>query len=179
MCALRWVGTHAKEYNFDLNRLVTTGESAGGHLALALGMIPTSAGFDRECPGPNLPRVATIVNWYGPSDVSDLLTEGPHQTTWAVQWFGSLAYKTELAKKLSPIDYVHPGQPPVIEIQGDADPAVPYAQATRLQAALAKANVPHQLVTIPNGKHGNFTPEERVKIYEAVRRFLSEQRLMN
>jgi acetyl esterase/lipase len=179
MCALRWVGAHAKEYNIDLNRLVTSGESAGGHLALALGMIPASAGFDRECPGPALPKVAAIVNWYGPSDVTELLTEGPHQTTWAVQWFGSLPYKAELAKQVSPIEYVRPGQPPVIEIHGDADPAVPYAQATRLQEALAKANVPHELVTIPNGKHGNFTPDERIKIYVAVRDFLTRVHVMN
>ena len=31
--------------------LVVTGESAGGHLALALGTIPESEGLDRECAG--------------------------------------------------------------------------------------------------------------------------------
>src|ERR1700733_5951010 len=35
LCALRWIGVHAKEYNFDLDQVVVTGPSAGGHLALA------------------------------------------------------------------------------------------------------------------------------------------------
>src|SRR5262245_6619971 len=46
LCALRWVIRNAKEYGFDLTRIVTTGYSAGGHLALTTGMIPASAGLD-------------------------------------------------------------------------------------------------------------------------------------
>src|SRR5712671_2007306 len=51
LCALRWVYRNAKQYNIDVNRIVLTGNSAGGHLALTTGMIPASAGLDRECPG--------------------------------------------------------------------------------------------------------------------------------
>ena len=52
-CALRWVIQNAKEYGLDVNRLVVTGYSAGGHLALTTGMLPASAGLDRQCPGPD------------------------------------------------------------------------------------------------------------------------------
>src|SRR5262249_20095246 len=38
-CALRWVVAHAKDYNFDAGRIVVSGASAGGHLALTTGMI--------------------------------------------------------------------------------------------------------------------------------------------
>src|SRR5580692_11432783 len=65
LCALRWVGLHAKLHHIDTSRLVVTGDSAGGHLALTTGMIPESAGLDRECPGVPLPKVAAIVDWYG------------------------------------------------------------------------------------------------------------------
>src|SRR5207249_6493992 len=37
-CALRWVIAHAKEYNLDPERLVVSGDSAGGHPALTTGM---------------------------------------------------------------------------------------------------------------------------------------------
>ena len=50
-CALRWVIQNAKQYNFDTGKLVVTGHSAGGHLSLTTGMLPASAGLDRECPG--------------------------------------------------------------------------------------------------------------------------------
>jgi len=50
-CALRWIYQNAKQYKFDLDNIVTTGQSAGGHLALTTAMIPESAGLDRQCPG--------------------------------------------------------------------------------------------------------------------------------
>ena len=69
LCALKFVVAHAKDYNIDTARVVTSGESAGGHLALTTGMIPDSAGLDRQCPGINfqgrgagVPKVAAIVN---------------------------------------------------------------------------------------------------------------------
>jgi acetyl esterase/lipase len=56
-CALRWIYQNAKQYKFDLDNIVTTGQSAGGHLALATGMIPESAGLDRQCPGRPAPHL--------------------------------------------------------------------------------------------------------------------------
>ena len=35
-CALRWVISKAKDYNLDVNKLVVTGNSAGGHLAACM-----------------------------------------------------------------------------------------------------------------------------------------------
>jgi acetyl esterase/lipase len=172
LCALRWVAQQAKTYGFDTARLVVSGDSAGGHLALTTGMIPESAGLDRECPGVALPKVAAIIDWYGITDVNDLL-DGPNRKNYAVTWLGSMPNREEIAKRVSPLTYVRAGLPPVLSIQGDADPTVPYQHSVRLQEALAKVGVPHELVTIPGGKHGNFTPEERTKIYVAIRSFLA------
>jgi acetyl esterase/lipase len=172
LCALRWVAQQAKTYGFDTTRLVVSGDSAGGHLALTTGMIPESAGFDRECPGVPLPKVAAIVDWYGITDVNDLL-DGPNRKSYAVTWLSSMPNREEIARRVSPLTYVRAGLPPVISIQGDADPTVPYSHSVRLQEALAKVGVPHELVTIPGGKHGNFTPEERTKIYVAIHAFLA------
>lgn len=176
LCALRYVATQAKTYNIDVNRLVVSGESAGGHLALTTGMIPESAGLDRECPGAPLPKVAAIIDWYGIADVVDLL-DGPNRKAYAVQWLGSLPNREEVARRVSPLTYVRAGLPPVLAIQGDADPTVPYQHSVRLTEALTKAGVPNQLVTIPGGKHGGFSPEERTKIYLAIREFLAKSGL--
>ena len=72
-CALRWVISKAKDYNFDISKLVVTGHSAGGHLSLMTGMLPASAGLDRQCPGNEELKVAAIINWFGITDVGDLL----------------------------------------------------------------------------------------------------------
>src|SRR5213593_2485728 len=105
MCALRYVGNQAKTYDIDTSRIVVTGESAGGHLALTTGIIPDTAGFDRECAGVPLPKVAAIVNWFGITDVYDVI-EGPHRANAAMQWFGSLPNREELARHVSPLTYV-------------------------------------------------------------------------
>src|SRR3954466_513042 len=49
LCALHWIGRNAQKYHFDLSKVIVTGESAGGHLALTTAMIPPSAGFENEC----------------------------------------------------------------------------------------------------------------------------------
>jgi acetyl esterase/lipase len=176
-CALRWVISKAKDYNFDVNKLVVTGNSAGGHLALTTGMLPASAGLDRECPGNEELRVAAIVNWYGITDVGDLL-DGPNMKTYAVTWLSSLTNRYEIAKRVSPLEYVRAGLPPILTIHGDADPTVPYSHGTRLHEALTKAGVPNQLLTIPGGKHGGFTREETLKIFATIQQFLQKYNLV-
>jgi len=173
LCALRWVIRNAEQYGFDTSRIVLTGYSAGGHLALTTGMIPASAGLDRQCPGDEPLQVAAIINWYGITDVADLL-EGPNMRTYAVQWMGSMPNRKEIAARVSPLTYVRAGLPPILTIHGDADPTVPYSHALRLRDALDKAGVPNRLHTVPGGGHGNFTTEQYQQVYETVRQFLSE-----
>jgi hypothetical protein len=55
---------------------------------------------------------------------------------------------------------------------------VPYPEAVRLHEALVKANVPNQLVTIAGGGHGQFSAEDRVKIYVTIREFLTKNGVM-
>jgi acetyl esterase/lipase len=75
-CALRWAVRNAKQYNIDTDRIVLTGHSAGGHLSLITGMLPEGTGLDNNCDGTERLRVAAIINWYGISDVTDLVA-GP------------------------------------------------------------------------------------------------------
>jgi len=175
-CALRWVIGHAKEYNMDASKIVVTGHSAGGHLSLTTGMLPASAGLERQCPGGEELKVAAIVNWYGITDVGDLL-DGPNMKTYAVAWMGSLPNRDEIARRVSPLNYVRAGLPPILTIHGDADPTVPYTHALRLREALDKAGVSNELLTIPGGKHGGFTREQMLKIYASIREFLGKHGL--
>ena len=174
LCALRWMYRNTREYKIDTTMIVVTGHSAGGHLALTTGMIPASAGLDRQCAGgPEEPKVAAIINWYGITDVGDLL-DGANRKTYAVNWIASLTNREEIAKRVSPMTYVRKGLPPTLSIHGDADPTVPYIHAVRLHEALEKFGVPNQLVTIPGGKHGGFSPAQSMRAYSAIREFLAK-----
>jgi acetyl esterase/lipase len=183
VCALRFVVEKAKDYGIDANRIVLSGESAGGHLALAVGMIPESAGFSRACAGgafrgleTTVPKVAAIINWYGITDVAEML-DGPNGRNYAAQWVGAPPNRTDLARSVSPLTYVRAGLPPILSIQGDADPIVPYSQNVRLRDALTKAGVTNELFAIPGGGHGNFKPEERTRAYQKIREFLAKNGL--
>jgi acetyl esterase/lipase len=173
LCALRWVYRNGKQYNVDTNRLVLMGNSAGGHLALTTGMIPASASLDSLCPGNEELKVAAIINWYGITDVNELLA-GPNVRNYAVAWLGGMSSREEIAKRVSPLTYVRAGLPPIISIQGDADPTVPYSQNVRLHQALDKAGVRNEFVTIPGGKHGGFSDPENAKAYAEIRGFLDK-----
>ena len=148
-CALKFVATQAMMYNVDLSRIVVSGESAGGHLALSLGVLPASLGLDRECANNTpMPKVAAVVNCYGVTDVPDVI-DGPQAAAAAMRWFGAMPNRMEFAKLISPINYVRADLPPILTIHGDADTTVPYDEAVRMHAALAKAGAKHQLLTIP------------------------------
>jgi acetyl esterase/lipase len=172
--ALRWVFENAKTYNFDTNKVVVTGGSAGGHLCLMTGMLDSAAGFDapKEWRQANLPlHVAAIINWYGITDVKDLLS-GLNRQNYAVSWLGSQPDRDDLARRVSPLTYVRKGLPPILTIHGDKDDLVPYSHAVRLRDALDAVGVPNQLITVPGGRHGGFSREEMLRIYTTIRGFL-------
>jgi acetyl esterase/lipase len=176
LCALRWIAANAQKYRIDVSRLVVTGDSAGGHLSLTTGMMPANPEVDSLCPGPPLPKVAAIVDFYGITDVNELL-DGPNKRAYAVTWVADSPNKAEIAKHVSPLEYVRGGLPPTMIIHGDADPVVPYQQSVRLKSALDKVGVPNELYTVPGGKHGFFAAEQYVPLYGAIKRFLKSQGL--
>ena len=170
-CALRWVVRHAQQYGFDRSRLVLVGSSAGAHLALMAAMAPASAGFDGLCPGNEPLTVAAVINFFGVVDVGELLAP-PNPRDFAVGWLGQGATDAKLVERLAPLRYVDKGAPAILTLHGDADPVVPFTQATRLHAALDAAGVPNRLVPIRGGRHGNFDGNEVLRANRVVREFL-------
>jgi acetyl esterase/lipase len=183
LCALRYVVNNAKNNNIDVNRIVLAGESAGGHLALAAGMMPSTSGLTAICAGGgftsnemSVPKVAAIINWYGITDVNDMLA-GSNARAYAVQWVGSRRDRDDVAKAVSPLSHVRAGLPPILSIHGDADPIVPYSHGVRLHDALVKAGTPNELLTLTGAGHGNFNPAQRTEAYVKIRAFLASHGL--
>jgi acetyl esterase/lipase len=175
-CALRWIHRNAAQWKFDTSKIVLTGHSAGGHLSLITAMVPKGTPIDNRCYGDEDLRVAAVVNWYGITDVNDLI-QGPNLKNYAAMWMGSMPNAAEVAKSVSPLTYVRAGLPPVITIHGDKDDVVPYAHATRLHDALAKANVPNKLVTVKGGGHGMFAQPDYVMAFDEIWKFLKDNKV--
>lgn len=176
-CALRWVVRNAKQWNFDTSKIVLTGQSAGGHLSLITAMLPKGSPLDNRCYGDEDLRVAAVINWYGITDVNDLI-QGANLRNYAVMWMGSQEGAPEIARSVSPLSYVRAGLPPVLTIHGDKDDVVPYSHALRLKAALDKAKVVNRLHTVKGGGHGMFQQNEYAAAYEEIWKFLRENKVI-
>jgi acetyl esterase/lipase len=156
--AANWFEDHAKTYHVDKNRIVVTGGSAGGHLALMVGMTPKSAKL-----GPSA-KVAAVVNFYGITDVADQLG-GDNMREYAVTWVPDQTGRLDLAKRVSPMTYVRKNLPAILTIHGDADSTVPYEHGVKLTKALRDAGEDAELVNVPQGEHG-FPPAKMDEIFE-------------
>lgn len=144
--AVRFVKSHATEFNVDPNRIALIGESAGGQLAA---MAALRAGPDAS--------VRAVVGLYAPSDLVSLLKTSnyvPAQirdsvigTPWERLVLAGLA-------GLSPIDNVRRDMPPFLLIHGTADPLVPFAQSTAMCSKMQAAGASCELYPVQGAGHG-------------------------
>lgn len=172
LAAAEWFRTNASKYGVDKNKIVVTGDSAGGHLALMVGLTPKQAKL-----GPT-GKVAAVVNFYGITDVQDQL-EGEHMRQYAVTWLPeSVPDRQELARRLSPVTWVRKDLPPVITIHGDADPTVPYDHGVEITKELRNAGSDAEMVPVHQGGHGNFTKEQFADIYAQIFNFLAKRKII-
>lgn len=144
--AVQWLMEHAASLHLDTNRMVATGISAGGHLALLLGL--------SQPPGNHI--IKAVCALYGPTDLIAILPpEMQNQSTNAVAELlgGPVSEKLLLAKEASPIYYASKESIPTILFHGEKDKLVPVAQSITLNAALKAAGAQSTLVTYKDKGH--------------------------
>ena len=154
LLAAKWFWDHMDYYHVDKTRYVTTGASAGGQLALMVGMATPAAQL-----GPTSPTdytIAAIVNGYGPADVTDLLAKN---VSFAVQWLpANTPNRAALATQVSAVTYVRQDVPPLITVQGDMDTTVPRSESQELYDLLTAAGADTALHFVAGAGHGFTTP---------------------
>ena len=174
-CAVRYLRAHAKELNIDPNKTGAIGDSAGGHLALLLGLMDPKDGLEGNGGNPPVYRsviraamsskVQAVVNIYGPVDLRTwhVLPEaeaaaaqafGKSSEDMLADFIGTSDRTAALMAQASPVTYVNAGDPPILTFHGTKDQIVPFDQAKALQAALEKAGVTQKLVPLEGGGHG-------------------------
>ncbi|HPF41438.1 MAG TPA: alpha/beta hydrolase [Phycisphaerae bacterium] len=156
--ALEFLIEHADDYAIDTSRIIVGGDSAGGHLALLLGMCRDAdlLGVDAEA-WKNV-HIAGVVNIYGPTDMP-AMEEAKRLDVVTRPLVDALMGQSPdkapaLWKSASPISYVSADGPPILTIHGDLDPVVPFAQAEALDARCGTVGQPHRLIRVPGASHG-------------------------
>ncbi len=146
-CAVRYFRSNAVEFGVDPDRLVVSGNSAGGHLSLMAAAATTPA-FEGDGGNAGVSSaVAATIAFYPPT--------GLDRRAWGglPALFGEGAVP-ETMSAASPLSYATAGFPPTLLIQGNKDEIVPAAEATNMYEALDKAGVPVELHMFANQPHG-------------------------
>ena len=153
--SVRWLKGHAGEYKIDAGHVGAMGFSAGGHLALMLGLTGKDDGLEGDAPAdaPDA-KVQAVVNYFGPTDLGAV--DIPAVSKPLVRDFlgapdGEIS---EAARKASPLTYVSEGDAPTLTFQGTKDPLVPYSQAIKLNDAQTAKGVPGRVELLVGVGHG-------------------------
>jgi len=171
--AVRWLRAHAAAYNLDPQRLCAWGDSAGGHLAVYLGVSETiHPGDEQTIEADQSPQVSCVVDDYGPVDLTNIHTPVAEQALPLL--FGATHQQApDRYRDGSPLFLVSPQSAPMIIVQGTQDVTVPPAQSLALRAALQRNHVPEQYVSY-NGGHGfsGLTQSQTDTILDTIFHFL-------
>jgi alpha-L-fucosidase 2 len=144
--AVRYVKSHAAEFNIDPGRIALLGESAGGQLAAMAALRGGDAG-----------SVKAVVALYAPTDLVSLIRNSnyiPPQirdsvvgTPWERLIMAGLA-------QLSPIDNVRSNMPPFLFIHGTDDTLVPLNQSVEMCDRMRKAGARCEVYPVEGAGHG-------------------------
>ncbi|MFD0893692.1 alpha/beta hydrolase [Luteolibacter ambystomatis] len=165
--AVRYLRAHAKEYGLDADRFAATGVSAGGHLALLIGLDGGSRTLEGDLGATpqESSKVTCVADWFGPVQLETMtwpgaMFKGREAIDPQDELFGKSPEKRlELQRQASPVTYITPDDPPVFIAHGTVDPLVPFSQAELLNERLERAKVPVYLEKMEGGGHG-FSSEE-------------------
>lgn len=171
--AVRFFRSQAKENGYDEKLIGAIGPSAGGHLSLLLGFTDTRDS-KTEFLSKESSQVKAVVNLFGPTDLSQ--DYNPVIANVLSQQVLGKPYKeaTEEVKSFSPIKWIGKGNAPVFTMHGKADPLVPVKQAERLDEALKKAGISHEMHLIPGMGH-----EVNQEIPECVDALIAAVKFLN
>lgn len=142
--------------------LVLAGASAGGHLVL---LHSYKNDLDKH--------VKAVIDYFGPTELYSLWNAGILQQ---LALFGAVGKSYDQDPTIyfqsSPVNFITPQSPPTIVIQGELDPLVPASQSALLINKLTEKSVINQLVSYPNGGHGDWPIETYSDSFKKIQEFI-------
>ncbi len=163
--AMRFLKKNAAEFGIDPERIVVSGGSAGGHLAVATALFDEVNDPADDTSISPMPRAMILL--FPVIDTSEEMGYG-HDLL-GERW-----------KELDPNSHVRAGLPPCQVFHGTEDTVTPFAGAQKFLHAMLAANNVCELVVNEGGRHGYlmFQKEPYEETLKAAETFLSAQAVL-
>jgi len=143
--ALNWMKSKASEYGYSANKIILIGYSAGGTIALNVGLDAAN-------------NTAAVIDIAGITDLEAFVSAGtvPGLKENMNKYMGG---KDPVLA--SPLYQVNQYAPPIFIFHGKNDGLVPISQSTALMEQLKQHNVPVSFYALPNADHEIMLPSNR------------------
>lgn len=155
--ALRFLVRNASRFNIDPERVALFGSSAGGHLALVVGLSPDQAlreDVSQAAQPAKVKAIAThfpLVSFVEPALMADGLFSKPGK--YEEKMGGSPEATRSKAEKISPLLLLDAGDPPIFVAHGDKDKVLNVQNARALESAAKSAGVPIECLIVKRADH--------------------------
>jgi acetyl esterase/lipase len=155
--AARFLMKNADEYSLDANRMGVWGDSAGGHLCLMTALADNNSFTGDESQKKYKPGFQCVASYYpltsfvNPEFLKGSNFEDPKRFIPILG--GLLSEKQELARLLSPVEWIDKNSPPVLLLHGEQDKVLPIQQSIYLEEVGKDRGADIQLLRVKNADH--------------------------
>ena len=177
--AIRYLRRRAVKFAIDPDRVAIWGTSSGANAAMLVGLTGDDPRYAGHLYRTESDRVNAVVSCFAPMDVLDTFdytaaVPGSELLKFCLLGMDRKKWP-EIAKEMSPLDQVKPGQdyPPFLLFHGDADKVVPYQQMVKMYDKLEADGYDVAAYRVKGANHEKDFWSERV--YQTVLEFLDKK----